>query len=61
MKGYIGKDLKDELDDEGFLKSGDVCYYDEDGYLYVVDRLKEIVKYKGFQVRKSFFIIPLFY
>lgn len=29
---------------------GDVAYYDEDGYFFIVDRIKEIIKFKGFQV-----------
>lgn len=37
-------------DAEGFLRSGDVGYYDEQGYFFVVDRLKELIKYKAFQV-----------
>ena len=38
---------------EGFtylVTSGDVGFYDTEGYFYIVDRLKEIIKYKGFQV-----------
>ncbi|KAI8441493.1 hypothetical protein MSG28_015082 [Choristoneura fumiferana] len=50
MKGYIGKDMKDDFDEDGFFKTGDVGYYDEDGFLYIVDRLKELIKYKGNQV-----------
>lgn len=30
--------------------SGDVGYYDEDGYFFVVDRIKELIKFKGLQV-----------
>ncbi|XP_046974994.1 4-coumarate--CoA ligase 1-like [Vanessa cardui] len=50
MKGYVGKDRREDFDDEGFLKTGDIGYYDEEGYLYIVDRLKELIKYKAYQV-----------
>lgn len=30
---------------------GDVGYYDDDGHYFIVDRLKDIIKYKGYQVR----------
>ncbi|CAF4833105.1 unnamed protein product [Pieris macdunnoughi] len=49
MKGYIGKGRED-FDDEGFFKTGDVGYYDDEKYFYIVDRLKELIKYKGYQV-----------
>ncbi|XP_063370882.1 uncharacterized protein LOC134659179 [Cydia amplana] len=50
MKGYIGKDRRETFDDEGFFRTGDVGYYDEDGDFFIVDRLKELIKYKGYQV-----------
>ncbi|CAH2056388.1 unnamed protein product, partial [Iphiclides podalirius] len=50
MKGYIGKDVKEDFDEEGFYKTGDIGYYDQDKYFYIVDRLKELIKYKGYQV-----------
>lgn len=52
MTGYAGDDeaTAATLDSEGWLKTGDLCYFDSDGYLYIVDRLKELIKYKGYQV-----------
>ncbi|CAG9789349.1 unnamed protein product [Diatraea saccharalis] len=52
MKGYAGNDAatREMFDDEGYLKSGDIGYYDNDGCFFVVDRLKELIKYKGSQV-----------
>ncbi|XP_063539418.1 uncharacterized protein LOC134748562 [Cydia strobilella] len=52
MKGYAGNEAatRDVMDEEGYLKTGDIGYYDEHGFLFIVDRLKEIIKYKGFQV-----------
>ncbi|MGW0822168.1 4-coumarate--CoA ligase family protein [Streptomyces sp. NPDC002845] len=52
MKGYLGQpDATDAMiDEDGWLHTGDVGYVDADGWLYVVDRVKELIKYKGFQV-----------
>ena len=38
------------IDEEGWLHTGDVVSFDQDGYLYMFSRIKEIIKYKGFQV-----------
>ncbi|XP_058056370.1 luciferin 4-monooxygenase-like [Anopheles bellator] len=38
------------IDENGFTRSGDVAYIDEEGYLFLVDRAKDIFKYRGFHV-----------
>ncbi|XP_013176386.1 PREDICTED: 4-coumarate--CoA ligase 1-like [Papilio xuthus] len=50
MKGYVGKSKEDDFDEEGFFKTGDIGYYDENKYFFIVDRLKELIKYKAYQV-----------
>lgn len=52
MKGYLNNPgaTADTLDDEGWLHTGDIAVRDEDGCFFIVDRLKELIKYKGFQV-----------
>ncbi|KAG7972015.1 hypothetical protein I3843_07G163100 [Carya illinoinensis] len=52
MKGYFrnAEATASTLDSEGWLKTGDLCYIDDDGFIFVVDRLKELIKYKGYQV-----------
>ncbi|KAK2652863.1 hypothetical protein Ddye_012719 [Dipteronia dyeriana] len=52
MKGYVGDDkaTAETLDSEGWLKTGDLCYFDSQGLLFIVSRLKELIKYKAFQV-----------
>lgn len=53
--GYAGdKDSTSAvLDSQGWLRTGDLCYIDKDGIVFVIDRLKELIKYKGYQVTTS--------
>ncbi len=52
MRGYLNRPEASAamIDADGWLRTGDIGYVDEDGYFYVVDRLKELIKVKGFQV-----------
>jgi len=52
MKGYLNNDeaTAETLVDDGWLRTGDIARIDENGFTFIVDRLKELIKYKGYQV-----------
>lgn len=52
MKGYLNDPdaTATTIDIDGWLHTGDIGYVDDDDEVFIVDRVKEIIKYKGFQV-----------
>lgn len=52
MQGYWQKPEESAacLTDDGWLRTGDIARVDEEGYVYIIDRKKEMIKYKGYQV-----------
>ncbi|XP_065171844.1 uncharacterized protein [Atheta coriaria] len=50
MAGYFKMDSKDAWDAQGFLKTGDLGYLDNDYNLFIVDRIKEMFKYRSWHI-----------
>jgi len=50
LTAYFNRPEEPIIDEEGFYHTGDVARIDEDGYGFIVDRLKELIKYKGYQI-----------
>jgi acyl-CoA synthetase (AMP-forming)/AMP-acid ligase II len=52
MRGYLGRPdaTANTIDGDGWLHTGDIGYVDESGDVFIVDRVKELIKYKGLQV-----------
>ncbi|XP_030502104.2 4-coumarate--CoA ligase 2 [Cannabis sativa] len=52
MKGYLDNSdaTTNTIDVDGWLHTGDIGYVDDDDEIFIVDRVKEIIKFKGFQV-----------
>lgn len=55
MIGYINDQSATSatIDNEGWLHTGDIGYYDDDKQFFIVDRIKELIKWKGYQVRQK--------
>ena len=55
MAGYHNNPeaTRETIDEEGWLHTGDVVTYTEDGFFSIVDRIKELIKVKGLQVIQS--------
>ena len=52
MKGYLDnpEETKATITPDNWLHTGDIAYYDDDKQFFIVDRLKDLIKVKGFQV-----------
>ncbi|RDI79538.1 hypothetical protein Vi05172_g10361 [Venturia inaequalis] len=52
FQGYLNQPqlTKESFTDDGFFKTGDIGHEDKNGNFYITDRVKELIKYKGFQV-----------
>lgn len=53
MNGYYKMDYSGVFDAEGYLRTGDIVYYDEDNCLYIEERIKEMFKYRGWHIMPS--------
>ena len=52
MRGHLNNPqaTANTIDRDGWIHTGDIGYVDDDDYFYIVDRVKELIKYKGMQV-----------
>lgn len=58
LTGYLNEPeaTSATIDVEGWLHTGDIGYVDDDDEVYIVDRIKELIKFKGFQVMILFIL-----
>nr|XP_022329843.1 4-coumarate--CoA ligase 1-like [Crassostrea virginica] len=56
MRGYIGQpeSTRAVITDDDWFKTGDVGYFNQEGSYFVVDRIKDIIKYKGYQIAPAY-------
>lgn len=61
MTGYLNDvdATSKTIDVDGWLHTGDIGYVDDDDEVFIVDRVKELIKYKGFQVVNALHARPL--
>ncbi|XP_045464244.1 luciferin 4-monooxygenase-like [Harmonia axyridis] len=53
MKGYFKMDSSSVFDSEGWFKTGDLVYFDENGFVYVVERIKDLILYTVYNIAPS--------
>ncbi|KAK1308597.1 4-coumarate--CoA ligase-like 5 [Acorus calamus] len=57
MSGYLGnEEATAAIVSGGWLRTNDLAYIDRDGFVYIVDRIKELIKHDGFQVVQLYII-----
>jgi PAS domain S-box-containing protein len=61
MKGYLNNPevTRRVLDEEGWFRTGDIGYADPDGYIYVLDRATDLVKFRGLQYRDGELLLSM--
>jgi len=61
FSGYLGnlEATRETLTEDGWLRTGDIAQIDQDGLVYIVDRMKELIKVKGMQVKVRYKIEKL--